>query len=154
MYDESQVLLLLIHAGATLAMTGLIWFVQIVHYPLFRFVGEPEFGEYHPRHAYRTSLVVTPLMGIELMSAISIAMAPPIGIDPTQAKVGAALVIAIWCATAFLSVPLHTRLGKRFDPRHVDLLVTTNWVRTALWTLRVPLVGCFLLDHLAAITRG
>ena len=32
-------LLLLLHAGATFFMCGLIWFVQIVHYPLFAQVG-------------------------------------------------------------------------------------------------------------------
>ncbi len=32
-------LLLLGHVGATLFMVGLIWFVQVVHYPLFGHVG-------------------------------------------------------------------------------------------------------------------
>jgi hypothetical protein len=32
---------LLLQAFATFAMTGLIWFVQVVHYPLFRAVGVP-----------------------------------------------------------------------------------------------------------------
>lgn len=35
--------LLYLHAGATLFMTGLIWFVQVVHYPLFLRVGEGNF---------------------------------------------------------------------------------------------------------------
>ena len=30
-------------AGTTLALCGLIWFVQIVHYPLFALVGREEF---------------------------------------------------------------------------------------------------------------
>ena len=37
---DADVLLLLLHAAATLFMTGLIWFVQVVHYPLFARVGE------------------------------------------------------------------------------------------------------------------
>ncbi len=32
--------LLFVHAAMTLFMVGVIWFVQIVHYPLFRGVGE------------------------------------------------------------------------------------------------------------------
>jgi len=32
--------LLFFHAAMTLFMVGVIWFVQIVHYPLFRGVGE------------------------------------------------------------------------------------------------------------------
>ncbi|MFY0528690.1 hypothetical protein ACN28I_37835 [Archangium gephyra] len=38
----STPLVLLAHAAATLFMVGLIWFVQVVHYPLFsRVVGPP-----------------------------------------------------------------------------------------------------------------
>ena len=39
--------LLLLHAASTLAMTGVIWFVQMVHYPLFRYAaaGDPARGE-------------------------------------------------------------------------------------------------------------
>ncbi|MCK6525129.1 hypothetical protein L6R49_27300, partial [Myxococcota bacterium] len=41
----SSTLLLLIHAAATWFMVGLIWFVQIVHYPLFSAVGPPRVSE-------------------------------------------------------------------------------------------------------------
>ncbi len=38
---EARAWLLILHAGATLYMAGVIWFVQIVHYPLFSRVGQP-----------------------------------------------------------------------------------------------------------------
>jgi hypothetical protein len=41
--------LLLVHGFATLYMTGLIWFVQLVHYPLFAQVGRHAHLSYHPR---------------------------------------------------------------------------------------------------------
>jgi hypothetical protein len=33
---------MLLHLAATLYMVGVIWFVQVVHYPLFSKVGGPE----------------------------------------------------------------------------------------------------------------
>ena len=51
-----------VHAFATVAMTGLIWFVQVVHYPLFARVGEEGFHAYEAAHARATSRVVAPLM--------------------------------------------------------------------------------------------
>lgn len=39
-------------------MTGVIWFVQIAHYPLFSRVGQPGFSEYEREHARRTSRVI------------------------------------------------------------------------------------------------
>jgi hypothetical protein len=46
------------------------------------------------------------------------------------------VVAVIWLSTAFLQSPLHTTLGRGFDPRAHRFLVTSNWVRTVLWSLR------------------
>ena len=46
--------LLLIHLAATWALVGLIWFVQLVHYPLFSAVAPERFATFeaeHSRHA-------------------------------------------------------------------------------------------------------
>ena len=58
-------LILLLQAAATLPMVGLIWFVQIVHYPLFGEVGHDRFADYERNHQNRTTLVVAPLMLVE-----------------------------------------------------------------------------------------
>ena len=42
--------LLLIHVAATLAMSGVIWFIQIVHYPLLTLVGAAGFTTYEAAH--------------------------------------------------------------------------------------------------------
>ncbi|MEY4607349.1 MAG: hypothetical protein RLY45_2109, partial [Actinomycetota bacterium] len=38
------------HLVATMFMVGLIWFVQVVHYPLMAAVGEQQFVAYEDRH--------------------------------------------------------------------------------------------------------
>ncbi len=50
MHETFIRLFFLAHITATLYMTGLIWFVQIVHYPLFARVGNAEFSAYEQRH--------------------------------------------------------------------------------------------------------
>ncbi len=56
--------LFLAQYAAALFMTGLIWFVQIVHYPLFarvlRNTAPDAFRAYEASHANRTSFVVFP----------------------------------------------------------------------------------------------
>ena len=44
--------------ASTLFMTGLIWFVQVVHYPLFSEVEPGDFLRYHAAHPRRTTRVV------------------------------------------------------------------------------------------------
>ena len=62
-------LIFLANLGATLYMVGLIWFVQIVHYPLFSEVMRPDFGVYEALHSRLTTLIVMPPMLIEIGTA-------------------------------------------------------------------------------------
>lgn len=131
-------LLLLVHAGATLFMTGLIWFVQIVHYPLFAHVGVAEFARYEQLHSFRTTLVVMPVMLIELAAAAAL-VALPTPAPRWMVFTGAALIAAIWLSTFLLSVPRHTELAAGFLPEAHRQLVLTNWIRTLAWTVRAVL---------------
>lgn len=152
------------HAGTTLAMTGLIWFVQIVHYPLFRLVppSTPPLARdaertpdarlartlhvrrYERAHQRRTTLVVAPLMLVELACAILIFT---LSLAPTaQSALALALLVAIWLSTGLVQVPLHIRLERAYDDALVRRLVLTNWARTILWTIRAMLAIHMLGD--------
>ena len=48
--SDGEAVLLVVHLAATAAMCGLIWFVQVVHYPLFAGVGDDGFTAYEQRH--------------------------------------------------------------------------------------------------------
>ena len=127
-------LLILLHAAATWAMVGLIWFVQVVHYPLFARVGEPGFAAYEQHHTTRTTWVVAPLMLTELGTAVWLVLRPT-G-DPALAWAGLGLLAVVWTSTAALQVPCHRRLADGFDAGVAARLVRTNWIRTAAWTAR------------------
>ncbi len=132
--------LLLGQAAATLFMTGAIWIVQAVHYPLMAEVGAERFPRYERRHARRITWVVAPPMLVEAGAAAMLVAQPPPGIPSLVPWVGAGLVGVIWVSTAFLQVPQHHALARGFDARAHRRLVATNWVRTAAWTLRSALV--------------
>jgi len=94
-------LVLVIHAAATWAMTGLIWFVQVVHYPLLSAVGASGFAAYHAAHSRLTTLVVGPLMLVEAAGAIWIVMERP----SSLAWTGVALLAVVAFAATFLRRP-------------------------------------------------
>jgi hypothetical protein len=56
---------LLVHVAAAWAMVGLIWFVQLVHHPLFSAVGSSAFTGYEARHMRRTTWVVAMFMPVD-----------------------------------------------------------------------------------------
>jgi hypothetical protein len=129
-------IILLAHAAATWFMVGLIWFVQVVHYPLFAGVGEAGWSAYSQRHQKLTTLVVGPVMLVELVCAVVLLVLMP-GV-PTIA--GTILLALVWASTFFVQVPLHARLERGGDPAAraglVRTLVATNWARTFFWTAR------------------
>jgi hypothetical protein len=127
---------LLLQLATTLPLVGLIWFVQIVAYPLFARVGADAFSAYHEAHARLITFVVAPLMILELAGALAGATMDDPVMPRGAAWLGAALAVAVWLVTFFVSVPRHDALTRGFDVRAHDVLVATNWLRTAAWTFR------------------
>jgi hypothetical protein len=85
--NESHLqLLLLSNAAATLFMTGVIWFVQVVHYPLFQATGTTEFTAYEQRHTSLTTTVVGPAMCIEGVTACLLFWYRPTGITNGRSR--------------------------------------------------------------------
>lgn len=122
-------------------MTGLIWFVQVVHYPLLSRLGEAYFLPYHRMHCERTGYVVGPLMLVELGSAAALVYLLTPGSARTAAWAGLLLLGVIWASTALVQIPQHNRLSVLgADPATLAALVRGNWLRTAAWTLRAVLV--------------
>lgn len=128
-----------VHAAATLTLTGLIWFVQVVHYPLLGEVGRAEHLAYHDGHMRRTGPLVAPLMLIELATGF-VLVSRPAGMPSGAARFGLALLAVIWVSTFLLQVPCHRRLAVSFDETAWRRLVRTNWIRTVAWSARALLV--------------
>jgi len=130
----------LLHLAATLVLVGLIWFVQLVHYPLLLQVGRAELPTYEQAHIRRTLWVVAPPMLAELAGGVLLLEWRPHGVTLIQAVIGVMLLSVIWLSTQLLQVPCHERLSRTFDPIVIRRLVLTNWIRTAAWSLRGGLV--------------
>ncbi len=133
-------MLFLTHLTATLFMVGVIWFVQIVHYPLFDRVGPSVFTAYSDAHSRLTTYVVGPPMLLELSTGVLLLVFRPANVPAAMLWVGLALIIVIWLSTAVLQVPRHEILGAGFDAVTHRGLVVTNWIRTVAWTLRGILI--------------
>ena len=129
----------------SVGMFGVIWIVQIVHYPLMRFVPGAQFGRFEAAHSTRISWVVGPLMAVEGVCVLAFFFAPPVGLPwwlPWAGAVAEAIAIG---TTIVVSAPLHGRLGAHFDPALLDRLIATNWIRTAAWTARAAVAIAILV---------
>lgn len=148
-----SILLLIVNLVITLFLVGLIWIVQIVHYPLFDGVGSDNFIAYQKRHQFLITFVVGPTMLIEAFSSLLMIWYPPVGVGPWVVLAGISMVFAIWISTAAIQVPCHTKLLQGFNQAVHRRLVRSNWIRTIAWTARGALVVWMLVQVLSANLR-
>jgi hypothetical protein len=125
-------------------LTGLIWVIQILHYPSFHFV-DLSFKDFHGFHSARISMIVMPLMLTEIGTAAYLAVQ-----NPSRFGLNFLGVLLIWASTFFLSVPLHNQLAGERQSELISQLVWTNWPRTILWSLRSGFWLYFLSHWLPA----
>ena len=137
-------LLLLLNFAAAAYLTGLIWTVQVVHYPSFGQVPKEAWAPFHAAHTRRMSYVVLAPMVLELGLAVWLAWAGRGVLPGGSGWWSLALVLLAWAATFFISVPFHNRLAQGYDYIAIDGLTRTNWLRTLAWTARAILLGWLL----------
>jgi len=126
---------------ATACMTGVIWYVQVVHYPLMAGWPHDAFGAWEARHRARTGSVVMPLMLLEGGTAAVLAARRPRGVPAWLPWTALVLLGGVWASTFLLQVPCHDALSRGWDEQVHARLVQTNWIRTVAWTARLALVA-------------
>jgi len=125
------------HLVATVFMVGLIWFVQVVHYPLFNRISGDASIQYAAEHQRRTAWVVGLPMLVEGITTLWLFF------DPINGRLlpllGGLVLLEIHLSTIFLQIPLHKKLSKGYEREVVRKLVATNWIRTIGWTVRAAI---------------
>ena len=151
---QAPIIVLIANLVSTCYMVGLIWMVQVVHYPLFAKVGTDQFVGYQTSHQTLTTLVVGPPMLVELLSAILLLWYRPVPVPGWLVYAALALLVIVWLSTAFIQVPCHEKLTSGFDAAAHSKLVVSNWIRTVCWTARGALVTWMLVYVLGGAVRG
>ena len=123
---------------------GLIWTIQLVHYPSMRFIPKERFVEYHNFHSMRISFLAIPLMVTELGSSLILFYQNYNNAIQTIFLINLVIVALIWLSTFLIQVPLHNALSKEKQSEKLSKLICTNWIRTILWTARSILMILFL----------
>lgn len=126
-------------------MTGLIWVIQLVHYPSFSFVKNNLSVEFNQFHQFKITFIVMPVMLIELVCAIAWYIDSSYNV---LLLVNLGLLALIWLSTFLLSVPIHARLTSDFSQELIDKLIKTNWPRTVLWSIRSLILIYILISQI------
>lgn len=134
--------LFILNIVTTAIMVGVIWTIQVIHYPFFHRVDKQNFSLHMDKHREKISYIVVPVMLAELSSATGLVL------TNTQFQfefiTGLIILLLIWVSTALIQVPSHSKLAKGYSQTEVQKLVRLNWIRTILWSARLALMVIIL----------
>lgn len=110
----------------------LIWMVQLLIYPSFRYFATKNLYLWHEHYTKFMAIIVLPLMASQLI----ISIINLINALNLISIVHFSLVLLTWLTTLLFFVPLHNRISNKTITNNTlsDLLVL-NWLRVVLWTL-------------------
>ena len=106
----------------------LIWVVQLIIYPSFKFISAEQFKKWHNKYCIRVGFFVLPLMLAQLLAGAT-------NLYNDNEWFSFLIVSLTWISTFFISAPIHNKLkiiGK--SDQFIDKLIITNWLRVFLWT--------------------
>jgi hypothetical protein len=143
-------IILLANFVATAVMTGVIWFVQWVHYPLLATVPVDRAVDTAVEHQRRTVQVLALPMATEGITTLWLLVSRPDAVSLMLPWLGAVLLAVALGSTLFLSVPLHTKMASNPTADVGRRLVVTNWPRTIAWTARAAVCAAMLIQVVRA----
>jgi len=141
-------LLLILHSAITFGMTGVIWFVQFIHYPIIQIMPRQETTLFEKLHWNRTLGIAIVTLTLELATGVALLIWTPPGVLVFQLVFGLLLLGLIWLTTWGVCVPQHCKLKKCGSPAAATVLMKANALRSILWTVRSLLVVWMLLSAL------
>ncbi|MBS3739528.1 hypothetical protein [Mesohalobacter halotolerans] len=111
----------------------LIWLVQLIIYPSFRYYNPNNLKSWHRPYTSRITVVVLPLMLSQIVISIILLL---ISNWSSYYIIDSLLVLLTWVLTFVIFVPLHQNIDKNQEASaSVSQLIKYNWLRTILWSL-------------------
>ena len=123
-----------IHFASTAVMVGVIWVIQLLHYPTFYYIEKNNYSQFQKFHMNRISYIVIPAMVIEMLSGIMLV------IINDDFIISFSLLVCIWIMTFVFFTNIHQRLLSKYENTAVEKLVNLNWIRTVFWTVRLVIL--------------
>ena len=142
-FNEQNILAM--HLIMASIMVGVIWVIQLVHYPSFRFTDKEKYVSFQIFHMRNISFIVMPVMILEFLSGLVLVLYN--NNHESLLMVSFFLLLIIWLVTALFFAQIHQKLSKGYDETLVTKLVSLNWIRTLLWTVRSFIIAYCLIGY-------
>ena len=126
--------ILFFHFFLTFFMTGIIWLIQLIHYPSFSFIDKNMYSKFQTFHMNRISFLVGPIMILELLSGFYLLLF--FYSESNFFVINFILNILILTMTIIVFGTIHKKLIEGFKFSLFAKLISMNWIRTILWSMK------------------
>jgi hypothetical protein len=139
--------IVIVHAGATWFLVGLIWTIQLVHYPTFSSVDPVIYNSFQKRHMHRMGQLIGLPWLVEGICVLALFLLAPDDQIRLLATLGGILELVVIGITVRSSIPAHETLSDGFDEAAHHRLLRSNWWRCGAWTAR-GIIALIMLDSI------
>ena len=116
----------------------LIWVIQLVIYPSFKYISDQNFSKWHKNYCNIIGFFVIPLMLFQLIESVILVI-------DFRGVLNFAVVIITWALTFTVFVHIHKKLSNEGNKNDIiNTLLRLNWLRVFLWSLLPFLNNDFL----------
>ena len=122
-------------------MVGVIWMVQMVHYPSFSYVDKKKYKLFQEFHMSGMGFIVGPLMAVELITGAMLLIIYKLSNIYFFSSM--LILVGIWFLTAIVFTRIHSKLLNGYSEKLIHDLISFNWFRTIMWTTRLVLLSFF-----------
>lgn len=127
-------------------LLGVLWFVQLIHYPLFFKVKE-DFLSYEKEHVRKMTYFIIPLIILDVF--LNVVLTVKLAYHPYSLLIAGALAFNLmaWLSTLFFQLDQHRKLCASFSHKTLKSLINTSWIRTVFWTIKTVLIVIFMFYY-------
>ncbi len=147
-------LIFIIHVLVCIMVTAIMWYLQVVHFPMLRFIGTDRYELYYHELKMKNTLLFFPLFSLEIFTSIALLLSFTMVSDFNPAVqnqfflVGFSLILLfiLHLVNFQLIRPLLSSLHTDVDEKKHKRLLRLQWIRTLGWTSRFIMLLSMILS--------
>ncbi|WP_031428166.1 hypothetical protein [Flavimarina sp. Hel_I_48] len=126
-------------------MLVLIWLVQVIIYPSFRYYSKRNLKRWHKKYMQVSAILIAP----QMLGQLIITVLQCYDDQNSYTTMSLIILIILWAHTFYQFVPLHNAIKTAEKTSEITLkLVNYNWWRTILWSM------LFVYSYITLVVSG
>jgi len=147
-------LIFLVHILSTFLSFTISLYLQLIHFPLLRYIGPYQYPVYFQKQKQRLTIVTFPVFTLEIFTSIFLMVAFFGGGKITEAKQNSffiylssiILLLFIHLLTFYVIKPWLKKLLTAWDDKILNQLKLGNLVRTLMWLVRIIILFSIVIN--------